>query len=152
MTADALTDNRRTVVRVLALEILRGLRDVAHIGGGDLNRAVIFTAVWALNTQHLTAPDGRYAGVYDLPPDRERRPVTLGELTDWVVLDEALVLSHLDRLIADGVCERTPTGYVVPSAFFTRPEMVDGLNQFYTGIVRLVSALQNAGFRMGEVR
>lgn len=150
MTTETLVDNRRIVVRVFAVELLRSLNELAHANGDDLIGALVFTAVWSLNTQHLNFVEGRYASMHDLAPDRERRPVGVEEIAAVLVIDEDLVVQRLDRLVRAGACERGPNGYVVPSAVFTQPEMMDGLNASYTGALRLVTGLQNAGFRTGE--
>lgn len=152
MTTETVSDNRRTVVRVLTMQTMRGLRDLALIHQGDLIRALVFTAITDANTRHLTAADGRYASLYDLPPDRERRPVGLDELVEALLMPRDIVVRYISILVDEGICDERPTGYVIPSAVFTRPEMVDGLNEFYTGTMRLVSALRGAGFRVGEGR
>jgi len=152
MTTVTAGDNRRAVVRVLAHEIMRGLRDLATIYDGDLIRALVFTSITSANTRHLHEPDTRYASIYDLPPDRERRPISMDQLVDSLLMPREIVERYVARLCADGMCEATPSGYVVPTAVFTQPEMLDGLNEFYTGTVRLVNALQDAGFRVGDAR
>ncbi|HYD45146.1 MAG TPA: hypothetical protein VEA79_07780 [Phenylobacterium sp.] len=152
MATQTVGDNRRAIVRVLTHEVMRGLRDLAVLYDGDLIRALVFTAITSANTQHLHGPDGRYASFYDLPPDRERRAVSMDELVDSLLMPRELIQRYVEGLCADGMCESTPSGYVVPSAVFTRPEMLNGLNEFYTGTVRLVTALQNAGFRVGDAR
>lgn len=150
MMTETVVDNRRTIVRVLTRETLRGLRDLAVIHGGDMIRALVFTTITSGNTEHLTQPDGRYSGFYDLPPDRERRPVSIDEIVDALLIPRELVESYVAVLVEEGLCDERPSGYVVPSAVFTRPEMLNGLNEFYTGTVRLVSSLRQAGFRIGE--
>lgn len=145
-------DNRRAIVRVLTHETMRGLRDLATLYGGDMIRALVFTAITTANTQHLHQPDGRYASFYDLPPDRERRPVSIDDLVEALLMPRDIIERYVAGLCADGMCEAAPSGYVVPTAVFTRPELLHGLNDFYTGTVRLVTALQNAGFRVGDAR
>ncbi|MES2723763.1 MAG: hypothetical protein V4656_11485 [Pseudomonadota bacterium] len=39
---------------------------------------------------------------------------------------------------------------MVPSAVFTRPEMMDGDNEIYARVLSLVSALRGAGFSFGD--
>lgn len=152
MTTETVSDNRRTIVRVLTTQVMRGLRDLALIHQGDLIRALVFTAITNGNTLHLTEPGTRYASFYDLPPDRERRPVSLDEIVDALLMPRELVERYVAMLVEEGLCDERPSGYVVPSAVFTRPEMLDGVNEFYTGTVRMVTALQHAGFRVGEGR
>ena len=152
MTTESAGDNRRAIVRVLTGEIMRGLRDLAAMHEGDMIRALVFTAISSANTQHLHAAGGRYASFYDLPPDRERRPVTIEQLVDSLLMPRDIVERYVTALCADGFCEPAASGYVVPSAVFTRPEMLNAVNEFYTGAVRLVTALQNAGFRVGDGR
>ena len=152
MTTETVSDNRRTVVRVLTMQTMRGLRDLALIHQGDLIRALVFTAITDANTRHLMDADGRYASFYDLPPDRERRPVSLDEIVDALLMPREIVERYLATLVGEGLCEVRASGYVIPSAVFTRPEMLDGLNEFYTGTMRLVTALRGAGFRVGDAR
>ena len=150
MEPELAVDNRRTTVRVLAQEILRGLTALSRLHRGDLIEALVFTTIWSANTHHLVGPGARYASMYDLPPDSQRRPVSLEDMRTTLCIPDDILMRYLDDLVSQGYCERTAGGYVVPTAVFKRPEMLDGLNDFYTQAVNLVSALRQSGFSVGE--
>ena len=151
MSVDTVHDNRRMTIRVMGVEIMRSLHAVAQMHGGDLIEALVFTGVWTANTQHLTSGAGaRYASIHAIPPDSQRRPVALDDLQAALCMPVDIVERYIVRLIDRGYCEQTATGYVVPTAVFTRPEMLDGLNEVYARTMGLVAALRTAGFSVGE--
>ncbi|MDO8799120.1 S-layer homology domain-containing protein [Phenylobacterium sp.] len=65
-------------------------------------------------------------------------------------MPDDIVARYVEALIAEGIVERVGDGLVVPSAVFTRPEMMDGNNELYARVLSLVSALRGAGFSFGD--
>jgi hypothetical protein len=143
-------DNRRAVVRAVSTEVLKALAALAPSGGGDMISLMVFTGIWTGNTQHLTKDMTRYSSLADIPPDRERRPVTEEELERTILIPQPILGDYVERLVAKGMVERRPTGLVVPSAVFTTPEQIDGTNEFYSRMLGLVSTLRSVGFGFGD--
>ena len=142
-------DNRRLTVRIVASEILRTLNALARMQGGDMFEMLVFTAVWTANTRHLTSPS-RYAGLYDIPPDREHRPLPEADLAAMIGAPADILDRYVAKLIADGVVERVSGGLNVPAAVFTQPEMLAGAGELYARMTGLIAALRTAGFSLGE--
>lgn len=151
MTAPAPSlDNRRATARVMTYEVLRGLAAMARHGRWDMIQFLVFSGVWSANTQHLLGPKARYGELNDIPPDSQRRPVSQAALADMLCMPDDIVARYVEALIAEGIVERVGDGLVVPSAVFTRPEMMDGNNELYARVLSLVSALRGAGFSFGD--
>lgn len=148
---DQIMDNRRAVVRAVSTEIVKALASIARsAGGGDTIALLVYTGIWTANSQHLTKDLTRYAGISDIPPDSQRVPVTEEELERQIAVPQPILGQYVERLIAYGMVERLPGGLVVPSAVFTRPEQIDGINEFYTRMLGLVRTLQSVGFGFGD--
>ena len=143
-------DNRRALVRVVAHEALRGLNSLARLHGGDIVAFLVFTGIWALNTQHLIGEGERYAALRDIPPDSQRRPASPADLLRLVSIPEPLLLQYVDQMVEQGIIERVPGGLVAPSAVFTQPEMLDGANEVYVRLIAMVTGLRDVGFSFGE--
>jgi hypothetical protein len=135
---------KRVVARVMCREFLAIAGEMADRYGTDLIDTVIFTAVWTANTGHLL--DGKtYATTFHLPPDSQRRPVSLEDLAKAVRLDPALVAERLAGMIGTNFVEKHPKGYVVPTAVFTQPQQLDGVELGYVRTLRLIQELDNYG-------
>lgn len=72
---------KRVVARIASIEILAGMTELADVCGMDLFSLVVFTGLWTANTEHLIDPV-RYATIFDLPPNVERRPITRAALAE----------------------------------------------------------------------
>ena len=142
-------DNRRAVLRVTTLEILKALRSLAQLHDGDMFALLIFTSIWSANGEHLIG-DERYSGLRDIGPDSTSKPVTEDQLQRSLGVPRDILDRYLDMFIATGLVERVPGGLSAPGAVFTSAEMMRGANEAYDRIVGLVSALRGAGFALGE--
>ena len=142
-------DNRRAVLRVTTLEILKALRSLAQLHDGDLFALLVFTSIWSANGEHLIG-DERYAGLRDIGPDSTSKPVTDDQLQRSLGVPRDMLDRYVEMYIHMGLVERISGGLVVPGAVFTSAEMMSGANEAYDRIVGLVSALRAAGFALGE--
>lgn len=143
--APAPNDNRRLITRIVTREILEALAALARMHGGDMFEMLVFAAIWTANSGHLTSTD-RYAGLYDIPPDRDRRPMSDAELAAAIGAPAEILEHYLDKLIADGIVERVAGGLTVPAAVFTRADMLDGSGEIQARMAHLIVALRRAGF------
>ncbi|MDO8323543.1 MAG: hypothetical protein Q7T23_11440 [Phenylobacterium sp.] len=143
-------DNRRATARIMTHEVLKGLAAMARTSGGDMIQFLVFSGIWSANTQHLIGGKGRYAELTDIPPDSQRRPISEAVLADMLCMPRDIVARYVEKLVAEGAAERLGDGLVIPSAVFTRPEMMDRNNEIYARVLSLVSALRGAGFSFGD--
>ena len=142
-------DNRRAVLRVTTLEILKALRSLAQLHDGDLFALLVFTSIWSANGEHLIG-DERYSGLRDIGPDSTSKPVTDDQLQRSLGVPRDMLDRYVEMFIHMGLVERISGGLVVPGAVFTSAEMMSGANEAYDRIVGLVSALRAAGFALDE--
>lgn len=142
-------DNRRAVVRIVAHEMMRAATAMAPAHDDDVIEYFIFTAIWVLNSQHLIG-DGRYAPLKSIPPDAQRRPVSLEELRRAMPMPDQIMTAYVEQMVSKGIVERKSGGLVVPTAVFTQPRMLNGTNDLYGRMVGMVTAMRSAGFSFGE--
>jgi hypothetical protein len=143
-------DNRRLTGRLVAFELIDLLSDMAHRYGGDLISLLVFTGVWTANTAHLRTTTDRYAALHDIPPDSQRRPISEAELAERLRLPRHIQDPYVAALIEVGMIERRDMGLVVPSAVFTRAEMLAGTNDTYGRLIEILARLRQAGVSLGE--
>lgn len=96
-------------VLLAALKALRGFFN------GDLMSGLVFTAIRAANTKHITntAPGANK----DLLPDYDRRPVSMMAVSNSMRLPYETVRRHSLRLVERGLCVRAGrNGLIVPTA------------------------------------
>jgi hypothetical protein len=141
-------DNRRAIVRIVGYEMVRIASSMAKMHG-DVIEYLIFTAIWVANSSHLIG-DERYSELRSIPPDKARRPVTLEELQRTIPMPDDILRTYVERMIAKDMVEHAPGGLIVPTAVFTQPEMLNGTNELYSGMVNMVTAMRAAGFAFGE--
>jgi hypothetical protein len=135
---------KRVVARVMAREVMATMGQLADRYEMDLIDTLVFTAIWTANTAHLSDAE-IYAGIFDVPPDRERRTVSLEAVAAALRIDRALVETRVEGLIGASMVALENGGLVVPSAVFTRPDMIDGVELTYVRTLRLVSTLDHYG-------
>lgn len=93
--------------------------------GGDLTRAVVFwgaarASVGHMNTANRFRPEAG-GGVF---PDSHRRPISILGLADSLGMPYETVRRHVQRLVTDGLCERTGSReFLIRAEVLERPEM-----------------------------
>lgn len=142
-------DNRRAVLRVTALEILKALRSLAQMHDGDMFALLIFTSIWSANGEHLIG-DERYASLRTIGPDSTSKPITYDQLQRSLGVPHDILDRYLKTFIEIGLVEQVPCGLVVPGAVFTTTEMMDGANEVHDRIFGLLGALRGVGFPLSE--
>ncbi len=142
-------DNRRAIVRIVAHEMMRAATAMAPAHDNDVIEYFIFTAIWVLNSQHLIG-DERYAPLKSIPPDAQRRPVSIEELRRAMPMPDQIMTTYVEQMISKGIVERKSGGLVVPTAVFTQPGMLNGTNDLYSRMVNMVTAMRNTGFSFGD--
>ena len=85
---------------------------------GNITRSVILTAITVANVQHITRSairTWRYAGLDQIPPDSERRPVSILGLSQSLQKPFETTRAHVNALIREGLCIKAAGGVIVPS-------------------------------------
>ena len=146
MAATDLKDHspKRVAARVLTREILARLADQADRLNLDLLDTLIFSGIWTANTEHLSDPD-RFATVFDLPPNAERRRVSVAEVAVRLRLSPTLVKERVKALESAHLVESSEAGLIVPTAVFTRPEALNGIDATWKDAQRLTNILASFG-------
>ena len=142
-------DNRRAVVRIVGAELTKIAGEMAKIHDGDVIEYFVFTTLWVLNSSHLIG-DPRYAQLRSIPPDALRKPASLDELRRALPMPDDILQTYVKRLLDKGLAEEISGKLVVPTAVFTRPDMLNGTNELYDHLVQMVTSLRAAGFSFGD--
>lgn len=143
-------DNRRLTSRILAFEVLNLLGEMADRYGCDVIELLVFTGIWTANTAHLRGTTTRYATLRDVPPDSQRKPVDEQTLSERLRLPRAIQDTYVEGLIQRGQVERRDSGLLVPSAVFTRADMLAGTNDSYSRLIEMLARMRAAGVQLGE--
>ncbi|MFA7262426.1 MAG: hypothetical protein WC068_05335 [Caulobacter sp.] len=121
---------------------------MARVVGGDILRGVIFTAIVDANVRHIRPSDPvsqSYSEAGDRVPDELRQPISVHALALELDIPYETTRRHVNGLIADGFCERTETGIVVPAAVIARDQMSMALRRNFENLRRLVGDLREGG-------
>ena len=85
---------------------------------GSIPRAIFFTAIIAANVQHITRSavrTWRYAGLDQIPPDSERRPVSILGLSQSLRKPFETTRENVNALLREGLVVKVDGGVIVPS-------------------------------------
>jgi hypothetical protein len=85
---------------------------------GSIPRTIFIVAIVVANVQHITRSavrTWRYAGLDQLPPDSERRPVSILGLSQSLQKPFETTRAHVNALVDEGLCIKTAGGVIVPS-------------------------------------
>lgn len=107
----------RVIVRI-ACDFLLGIEADGIRRLGSIQRDIILTAIIVANVQHITRSairSWRYARLDQVPPDSERRPVSIRGLSQSLNIPFETTRAHINALISDGLCIRADHGVVVRS-------------------------------------
>jgi len=120
------------------VEITRGLVD------GDLVSSLLLPAILDANVGHLDAdPDisRRHQALDAAYPDELRRPANALSIAQFLDLPRETARAKLAAMVADGVLQRTPTGFILPSSTLISerflpaiPRYLDALDGFVRGL------------------
>ncbi|OYY37232.1 MAG: hypothetical protein B7Y08_13790 [Rhodospirillales bacterium 24-66-33] len=114
-TSRTLSKEQAVVVAASIRLLLAALKALRGFFKGDLMSGLVFTAIRAANTKHITntAPGANK----DLLPDADRRPVSMMAISNSMRLPYETVRRHAAKLIRQGMCRRAGRdGLVVPTA------------------------------------
>lgn len=145
----ALPSNVRACARFAAEIVMRGIDTLGRIHGDDFLTALVFTAIWTANVQHITASQDNltFGGLRDLPPDAARRPVTVSAVAAALRIPYETVRRCVARLTREGSALRIARkGVIIPRARLANAAGFDTVRSSYVNVARLVGQLHRAGF------
>jgi hypothetical protein len=136
--------NARAATRYATDYILRWVEIANEVHGSDLLYALVFTTLWAGNCSHIRG--GVYAEVDDIPPDHERRPLTVRQVADSLGLPYETVRRRFVEMLEKGMAQRVGReGFIVPQSALSRPEVVQGLRRSHISLTRFLKELKTIG-------
>jgi len=134
----------RAATRYATDFVLRWVEINKQLHGSDLLNALVFTALWAGNSSHIRGDV--YQGLEDVPPDHERRPLTVRQVADSLGLPYETVRRRFIEMLKRGVIRRAGRrGFIVTQAALSRPEAMLGVRQLYGNLTRFLKDLKSIG-------
>ncbi len=115
--------------------------------GADIIYGLVYTTLWAGNVSHLR---GRvYTEISDIPPDEERRPITIRQVADSLGLPYETVRRRFVEMIDRGVAKKVSReGFIIPSEVHARPEMVNSVRRSHASLMRFLKELKALGIEV----
>ena len=138
----------RLALRASTAYFLHSVDLMSRVVGGDILRGVIFTAIIDANTRHIRPGDVQaqtYSELEDSLPDDLRRPISVHALALELDIPYETTRRHVNALIAEGLCQRTDSGVVVPAEVIARDQMSMALRRNFENLRRLVGDLREGG-------
>lgn len=138
----------RAVIRIDADYTLDVVEMIRPSHDDDTVAAVVFTAVLAENTRHVSALD--YAMVEDVAPDHLRRPVSILAASTSLNIPYATARRLLVRMAKAGRLVRVRDGYIVPAAVHRELEDSPVLQARYARLMKFVADLHAVGMPLAS--
>lgn len=136
--------NARAATRYATDYILRWVEIANEVHGSDLLYALVFTTLWAGNCSHIRG--ALYAELDDIPPDHERRPLTVRQVADSLALPYETVRRRFVEMLEKGMAQRVGReGFIVPASALAKPEVVHGLRRSHQSLTRFLKELKTIG-------
>lgn len=136
--------NARAATRYATDYVLRWVEIANEVHGSDLLYALVFTTLWAGNCSHLRG--GVYTELDDVPPDHERRPLTVRQVADSLGLPYETVRRRFVEMLEKGMAKRVGReGFIVPQSALVRPEVLNGLRRSHVSLTRFLKELKSIG-------
>jgi hypothetical protein len=119
----------------------------------DIVGVLLFVTIIDANVRHLRETpelDERYSGLHDVPPDEVRRPLSVYALSKELGLPYETTRRQVNKLIAQGLCERAANGgLIVPYAQFEREDLKAHTDWSWGELNELVRDLKASGADFG---
>lgn len=121
---------------------------------GSLPRAIFFTAIVAANVQHITRSavrTWRYAGLDQLAPDSERRPVSILGLSQSLRKPFETTRENVSVLIGEGLVVKAEGGVIVPSEVLLSEKIAALHDRHWETFCNMIAQLRLLGFDFSVV-
>jgi hypothetical protein len=139
-------DKVRVVTRLSSDYVLRAVRLLGDLHGGDILTGIISQAIVAANTAHLDPGAGaKYDGVPDTPPDELRKPISVLALSGSLGLPFETTRRYVNKLLKSGGCRRVQGGVIVPASALEDPRAVAAAGANLVNVHRFLRSLKKAG-------
>ena len=141
-------DQFRQVNRAVSAYCLETACHMSRVMDLEPLAVLILRAVNLANVRHVTQdPDAAlaHAGLADILPDAERRPMSVYGLAKYLLLPYETVRRSLLQLEAKGLVRRDKGGLIVPAEVVARPAVVAGIAELVALTETLLSDLAAAG-------
>jgi hypothetical protein len=134
----------RAATRYATDFILRWVEIAKEVHGSDLLHALVFTALWAGNSSHIRGEV--YQGLDDVPPDHERRPLTVRQVADSLGLPYETIRRRFVEMLEEGLIRRVGRqGFIVSEAALSKPEAMLAVRRSHASLTRFLKDLKSIG-------
>ncbi len=144
-------DLRRQLFRLSVRHFLEATKLATDGIDRDISTALTFLAISRANVRPGANEMDRlaaYVAADTIPPDSERRPVSVYAIAKELVIPYETVRRHALKLRSAGLCEAVPGGLIIPNQVFARAEMVATLESYWLATLDFVNAAAAAGIVM----
>jgi hypothetical protein len=141
-------DVRRQVLRLSIEAFLGAVAALVDQVKLDLVHTLLYVTIVQANVRHLSdeiSPARPYSAMGDVPPDAERRPVSVYALAREMGLPYETARRHVGDMIDAGLVVRTPGGVVTQAAIHASPEWVAGAEASWRQIQTVLKDLAQIG-------
>ncbi len=136
----------RAVARISNEYVLRSLRLLTDLHGGEFITAIVCQAIIAANTAHLADQlEAAASWGHSLPPDSVRKPVSILAVAGSLGLPFETTRRHVSKLIAAGACKRVRGGVIVPAEVLDTDANYAAAETNAANVQRFIRALRRAG-------
>ena len=138
-------DKARLAARLAADYLLRSVRMISELSGGDLLTGLVSLALVQANVAHLDREANDFNRIDTVPPDEVRRPISVLALSASLGLPYETTRRHVAKMVAAGLCVRVKGGVMIPTAIVEDRGRSGMLEANLLNLRRLVRSLRNAG-------
>ena len=121
---------------------------LSRVIDSDAVRGMIFLGIIAANTRHLRAgsPEAQaYAQTGATVPDSARRGISVHALSHEINMPYETARRHVQKLIAEGLCERRDDGIIVPASALSSSHMLQLVEHNLANVYRFLDELERGG-------
>ena len=143
----AVADARRQVMRISVQFLLESLGMLTDAMELDFLGALLCIAITRGNTRHLTEdPAAPYASLHEVPPDAQRKPVSVYALAKMLRLPYETTRRHAGQLVEAGHAVRAAGGgLIVPMRVLLTPSLMAGVEINWRATNRFLDAMVQLG-------
>jgi hypothetical protein len=141
----------RVTTRLTIQFYMRFTKLITDMAGGDLVGAIVLHAIMAANAgsgDDNPATAGRYPSLETIPPDSERRPVSVLAVAGSLGMPYETTRQHVNRLVKEGRCVKVKGGVIFPASRVGTPASNAAIMTNMANVRRFYRALKRAGVEL----
>ena len=138
----------RIICRAACDFMLAGQADCVR-SHGSLRRGFFMMAIGVANVQHITRAavrTWRSTGPDQIPPDSERRPVSILSLSQSLRKPFETTRAHVNALVRDGLCVKSPAGVIVPAEVLRSEKIARSESVLWEAFWAMIASLRSLEF------